>query len=218
MHALIIALCLMGPPADAPAADATALDSALAGAVVDCLVLQSDVEWHRGDYRRAGRALWLTASFDPSDADAWTGASWLFWSWGAKRAPIAILDRMVEAVPGNSDAFREAGQLVRLQGDEERCLRWMREAHRLAPDDTLASIVLGASLRKHKLWDEAAEAYRSVLLREPGHQTALRFLDRYERTGTMAATPPPAGQGAPDTAAEMPPAGAPGTPPMRSVN
>lgn len=180
--ASLLCVSLWLGPAETPP---SALDQALADTVCDGLILQSDVDWHRGDYARAARALLVSTEFDPGNEGSWLGAAWLLWSWSAKQSALTVLDRMVATLPGSADALWQAGQLARMQGDSERAIRWLREAHRIDPADANASIELGAVLRKRELWDEAAEVYRDLERAHPGHPSARRFLDRYEKTGQM---------------------------------
>jgi tetratricopeptide (TPR) repeat protein len=168
------------------------LDAALESTVADGLMLQSDVDWHRGDYGRAARALLIDTEFDPANVEAWAGASWLVWSWGAKESGLAILDRMVERLPDDPSALLEAGELARVQGDMDRATRWLRQAFVLDPTSEIACTRLGAALRKQQQWDEAAKVYRTLLEHHPKHPSALRFLERFERRGDMLPDGPPA--------------------------
>ncbi len=191
MAGAVVLLCaLLGQVAPAPVVGPSALDEALAATVADGLILQSDVDWHRGDYGRAARALLLDTSFDPDNVSSWVGAAWLVWSWGATPASLAILDHMIEVTGDNETALSEAASLADLQGDTERTLRWAREAYRLEPGDPLNAVRLGSVLRKREQWAEAAEVYRQLLERVPDHPSALRFLGRYERTGRMTPETP----------------------------
>jgi tetratricopeptide (TPR) repeat protein len=193
MHgaALILGALLWTAPATAQPAPGT-LDAALESTVADGLMRQSDIDWHRGDYGRAARALLIDTEFDPTNVDAWAGASWLVWSWGAKESGIAILDRMTERLPDDPGALVEAGELARLQGDLGRATRWLRESFRLDPTSELTCIRLGGILRKQALWEEAATVYRALLEHHARHPSALRFLERFERKGNMLPDEAPA--------------------------
>lgn len=184
----------------APAAAQTesgSLDAALESTVADGLMLQSDIDWHRGDYHRAARALLIETEFDPTNVEAWAGASWLLWSWEAKESGIAVLDRMTERLPDDAGALTEAGELARLQGDMGRAERWLSESLRLDPASALTCTRLAALLRKQARWEEAARVYHTLLEHHAGHPSALRFLERFDRKGTML---PDESPGSPESA------------------
>jgi tetratricopeptide (TPR) repeat protein len=200
MHGAVVILgaLLWVVPAVAQS-EPSSLDAALESTVADGLMLQSDIDWHRGDYHRAARALLIETEFDPTNVEAWAGASWLLWSWEARESGIAVLDRMTERLADDPGALTEAGELARLQGDTERAERWLSESLRMDPASALTCTRLGALLRKQARWEEAAKVYHTLLEHHARHPSALRFLERFDRKGTMLPDEGPASpESAPD--------------------
>ncbi len=180
-----------GAPEQATDGGIAAAREALTLTVVDSLILQSDVDWHRGDYYRASKASLVGAILDPTFSDGMVNAAWLTWSWGAKDLALRILDELARTNADNSAALHEAAVQAEMQGDRKRAIAWESQAHALEPEDALIGITLAGFYRDEERWEEAAAVYRDVLQWHPGHPSATRYLERYEVHGHMRAEPQP---------------------------
>lgn len=209
MTLAVVALAVIAPAVsnDAPCqGNSSALESAFATAVVDSLIAEADVHWHRGDYGRAARAELLATDLEPSYIDGYTNAAWLAWSWAASMQAQAICERLIARNPNSPDAFFEAATQCKLRGDLGRAELLYRRAHELEPDSRLTMAELAGLLRRRGAWAEAADVYRKILELYPNDEPALRYLQRYEATGTMErpdAGPPPPQRGGPRAVPRM---------------
>ncbi|MBD3174601.1 MAG: hypothetical protein GF320_05450 [Armatimonadia bacterium] len=179
----LAAALAVGQPADSD------LDSALGATVVDGLTFESDIQWHRGDYARAGMARLLGAELLEDDYIAYVDAAWLAWSWEHTDLGRLVCRRALEMNPSSAPAAYEVAVLVELWGDDAWSLRLLRRAHELDPQDRLTAVALGAALRELGRWDDAAKVYRALKEHHPDYPSADRFLDRYEAWGHMHPTP-----------------------------
>ncbi len=164
-------------------------EAALAASVVDALILQSDVDWHRGDYHRASKGLLAASYLDAAYIDGQVSAAWLAWSWGASAVAVRILERVVILNPDDPYALHESAVQAEMQGEVDRAIAWETRAHEADPEDALIGITLAGFLRGQERWAEAAEVYRDVLEANPGNHSAIRYLERYEAHGHMRAEP-----------------------------
>jgi Flp pilus assembly protein TadD len=181
------AMTLMGLLSLGQAPDG-AIAQALGSTVLDGLAFESDIQWHRGDYARAGLARLVAAELDPEDAVAYIDSAWLAWSWGYTDLGRQVCRRALEMNPRSPDAAYEIAALVRLWGDGDWSLELLRRAHRGDPADRVTALALGAALRERELWSEAAQVYRTLAMHHEGDPSAARFLERYEAWGHMRPT------------------------------
>lgn len=163
----------------------TALCQALHSSLVDGVMFESDIHWHRGDYARAGMARLLGGDLTLGDTVAYTDSAWLAWSWGHTDLGRAVCRRALAVNPDDPGAAYEVAALVRLWGDVEWSLELLQRAHRGDPGDSVTALALGAALRARERWSEAAAVYRVLEAHHPGDPSAARFLQRYDEWGHM---------------------------------
>jgi len=177
---LFLALTLVGP-----AGQESALEAVLREGLVNALISESDLHWHRGDYGRAAVATVLASELAGDYARGYLDAAWLAWSWGCRDAGAALLDHAAARFPEAPGFWQEGGTLARMWGEPERALAFLRRAYELAPEDRINCAELAAQLRRAHEWAGAAEVYQTLLKHHPGDGVAMMYLERYRVQGDM---------------------------------
>jgi len=188
----------------APIESQSPLEAVLQDGLVDALISESDLHWHRGDYCRAAAATALASELAGNFARGYVDAAWLAWNWGCRDAGAALLDLAVARFPSNADLWQEGGTLARMWGEPERAQAFLRRAYELAPEDRNTCAELAAQLRRRLDWEGAAEVYRTLLRHHPDDAVATMYLERYQVRGDMLPADVPEPQGAPPDAPGRP--------------
>jgi tetratricopeptide (TPR) repeat protein len=113
-------------PADTAAAELTDL-------LVNGLIVESDGQWHQGDYRGASRANLMASTLDPTYEEGYDNSAWLTWSLGYDAKAIAIYEKAVAANPRSARLLEAFGAHYQITHRPAKALELYRRVLAVEP-------------------------------------------------------------------------------------
>ncbi len=139
------------------------------------LAQESDAHFHLGDYDAAIRCNEAVAFLDPENVEAWTNAAWLLWSMNRDDEAVMMYNRGIAANPDKPDVYFEFGMFRFARKRYELAVELFKRAAQRGARVQWQRMV-GHSLERAGLYDEALEWWAGLLQRFPGDPIAARKL------------------------------------------
>lgn len=120
----------------------------------------------------------IVKSWTEQPVDEWVDEAERLVEAGALDQAEALLMRARDAQPKHYKLNITLYELARARKDWEQAHRWLRQAHRHHPDQSLPLYYMGRVSEELGDWDKALGSLREYLVRKPGDPYALAILGR----------------------------------------
>lgn len=153
----------------------------------DAYALAGKAAARMGDYDTAMKRLNRALELDPDNEDACFYLGNIMQERGELLAAVEYFRKSLQANPGKVEAYTNCGATLYMLGRVDEAIDLLRRAVVINPNYTDAHNTLGLILYEQGELNEAAEQFVMVLRRQPGHQTASKYLALIEQKRKEAA-------------------------------
>lgn len=185
-----VALCawfaVAGPAAVAEdESDAGGAEEAFVSLLVNGLILESDAQFHLGDYRRTTRAALSASALDPAYIDGYDSSAWLIWSMGYDAKAVKVLKCGIAANPESAYLRHALGTHYLTTKRHREAMPWFSQAIAIEPS-VMSYMNLGHCYKALRQPRMAVRMYKEALRLDPDNGTIKANLEwMRQRMGVM---------------------------------
>ncbi|HOS94094.1 MAG TPA: tetratricopeptide repeat protein [Armatimonadota bacterium] len=160
-------------------------EDAFVSLLVNGLILESDAQFHLGDYRKTTRAALSASALDPSYIDGYDSSAWLIWSMGYDANAVKVLKCGIEANPGSAYLRHALGTHYLTTKRHRQAMPWFSQAIAIEPS-VMSYMNLGHCYKALHQPRMAVRMYREALRLDPDNGTVKANLEwMHQRMGVM---------------------------------
>lgn len=161
------------------------VEAAFLDLLVNGLILESDAQFHLGDYRKTTRASLSASALDPAYIDGYDSAAWLIWSMGYDANAVRVLRCGIDANPGSAYLHHALGTHYLTTKRHREAVPWFCKAIAIEPS-VRSYMNLGHCYRALRQPQMAVRMYQNALQLEPGNAMVKANLEwMHQRMGVM---------------------------------
>ena len=189
MYLALCAWLAVAAPAAMAADEPDAPDDAQAPFVdllVNGLILESDAQFHLGDYRKTTRATLSASALDPAYIDGYDSSAWLIWSMGYDANAVRVLKCGIQANPKSAYLRHALGTHYLTTKRHREAMPWFSRALAIEPS-VMSYMSLGHCYKALRQPRMAVRMYTNALRLDPGNGMIKANLESmHRRMGTMS--------------------------------